>query len=229
MISSCRYARPLFPDYEGLAYAGGEMDWSRYKSYRPDKDGIIPVLDDEYFTDDIAGRFVGFLVASFGEATLDENLAYVAESLGKRADETDRDTIRRYFLNDFYPDHVKTYRKRPIYWLFSSGKAKGFNALVYMHRYREDTVARIRTDYLHELQRRMEGIMRSLSDGMDAANSQIMKRKLGRRLAELEKQMAEIKKYDEVIHHVADQRISIDLDDGVKVNYAKLEKVLAKI
>lgn len=213
-------------DVEGLAYAGGEWDASKYKTIIPDRDNIIPICDDEYFDDDITGRFVEFVRKVYGDDTLEENLKFVADALGGKG--TPREVIRSYFLNDFYADHLKTYQKRPIYWMFSSGKKNGFKALCYMHRYQRDLLARLRTDYVHEQQERYRTQLQMLEDGvMAAAPSERIK--LNKRIAKLKDQAFEIQKYEEKVHHLADQMISIDLDDGVKVNYAKFQEVLEKI
>ena len=139
-------------DEEGLVFAGGEWDESRYKTFKADKDGIIPICDDEYFDDDIVNMFVQFVEVVYGKDTLEENLRFIADTLGGKG--ASRDVIRNYFLNDFYADHCKIYQKRPIYWLFDSGKKNGFKCLIYIHRYQPDTIARIRTDYVHEQQSR---------------------------------------------------------------------------
>ncbi|WP_407314277.1 BREX-1 system adenine-specific DNA-methyltransferase PglX [Desulfosporosinus sp. SB140] len=214
---------------EGLVFAGGKFDPERYKTFQADTDGILPVLSDAYFDDDIVTQFVEFVKVAFGENTLATNLDYIAETLGKKAKESSRECIRRYFLKDFYKDHVQIYKKRPIYWLFTSGKEQGFNALVYMHRYDSNMVSRIRTDYLHPLQNKLEAEYLRLNQVLVSEDSPTEKTKATKRLKVLTKQMEELKKYDEVIHNLADQQIKIDLDDGVVVNYAKFEKVLAKI
>lgn len=139
-------------DEEGLIYAGGEWDSSRYKTFLPDNDNCIPITDEEYFSDDIVGRFVEFVKTVYGTDTLEENLDFIANALGNKGD-TSREVIRNYFLKDFYADHLKVYQKRPIYWLFDSGSKNGFKALIYMHRYDADTVGRVRTDYLHRAQK----------------------------------------------------------------------------
>ena len=195
-------------------------------TYSPDKDNIIPICDDEYFDDDIVGRFVGFVKTVYGEDTLDENLKFIADALGGKGQP--KDVIRNYFLNDFYKDHCKIYQKRPIYWLFDSGKKNGFKALIYMHRYQPDTIARIRTDYVHEQQSRYRTAMADLEKRIDnaAASERV---KLNKELNKLQAQAEEIRVYEEKIHHLADQMISIDLDDGVKHNYALFQGVLAKI
>lgn len=213
-------------DVDGLVYAGGEWDNSKYASFAADKDNIIPISDDEYFEDDIVGRFVKFVEIVYGKDTLDENLKFIADALGGKGQP--KDVIRNYFLNDFYSDHCKIYQKRPIYWLFDSGKKNGFKALIYMHRYQPDTIARIRTDYVHEQQARYRTAIADLETRI--ANASTGERvKLNKQLKTLNDQATEIHEYEEKIHHLADQMISIDLDDGVKVNYAKFQDVLAKI
>ncbi len=213
-------------DVDGLVYAGGEWDNSKYASFAADKDNIIPISDDEYFEDDIVGRFVKFVEVVYGKDTLDENLKFIADALGGKGQP--KDVIRNYFLNDFYSDHCKIYQKRPIYWLFDSGKKNGFKALIYMHRYQPDTIARIRTDYVHEQQARYRTAIADLETRI--ANASTGERvKLNKQLKTLNDQATEIHEYEEKIHHLADQMISIDLDDGVKVNYAKFQDVLAKI
>lgn len=213
-------------DVDGLAYAGGEWDASKYASFAADKDNIIPICDDEYFEDDIVGLFVKFVKTVYGADTLDENLKFIADALGGKVQP--KDVIRNYFLNDFYKDHCKIYQKRPIYWLFDSGKKNGFKALIYMHRYQPDTIARIRTDYVHEQQARYRTAIANLEQRI--ANASTGERvKLNRKLTTLQAQDTEIRTYEEKIHHLADQMISIDLDDGVKKNYAIFQDVLAKI
>ena len=194
--------------------------------FPPDTDNIIPICDDEYFEDDIVGRFVKFIETVYGSDTLEENLKFIADALGGKG--TPRNVIRSYFLNDFYADHCKTYQKRPIYWLFDSGKKDGFKALIYMHRYAPDTIARIRTDYVHEQQARYRNAIADLESRIAAAST-AERVKLNKTLAHLKDQNAELQDYEEKIHHLADQMIPIDLDDGVKVNYAKFQDILAKI
>jgi type II restriction/modification system DNA methylase subunit YeeA len=214
-------------DEEGLAYAGGDWDASKYHSFIPDEDNIIPICDDEYFTDDIVGRFVKFVEVVYGKDTLEENLKFIADSLGNKGN-SPREVIRNYFLKDFYKDHCKTYQKRPIYWLFDSGKKNGFKCLIYMHRYQPDTIARIRTDYVHEQQSRYRTAIAGIEQRLlDASGSEHVK--LNKQLKKLEDQAEETRIYEEKIHHLADQMISIDLDDGVKHNYAIFQDVLAKI
>ena len=213
-------------DVDGLAYAGGEWDASKYASFAADKDNIIPICDDEYFEDDIVGLFVEFVKTVYGADMLDENLKFIADALGGKGQP--KDIIRNYFLNDFYKDHCKIYQKRPIYWLFDSGKKNGFKALIYMHRYQLDTIARIRTDYVHEQQARYRTAIADLEQRI--ANASTGERvKLKKKLTTLQAQDTEIRIYEEKIHHLADQMLSIDLDDGVKKNYAIFQDVLAKI
>ena len=213
-------------DIPGLAYAGGEWDDSKYVTFTADKDGIIPICDDEYFADDIVGRFIRFIELVFGKDTLQENLRFIADALGGNGQP--KEVIRNYFLNDFYADHLKVYQKRPIYWLFDSGKKNGFKALVYMHRYQPDTIARMRTDYVHEQQARYRTAIADLEQRIASAST-AERVKLSKRLKALQEQAAEIQGYEEKIHHLADQYIAIDLDDGVKKNYAIFGDVLAKI
>jgi hypothetical protein len=213
-------------DEEGLAYAGGTWDESKYKTFTADKDAIIPICDDEYFDDDIVGRFVEFMEIVFGEDMLEENLQFIADALGGKG--TSREVIRNYFMNDFYADHLKTYQKRPIYWLFDSGKKNGFKCLIYMQRYQPDTIARIRTDYVHEQQSRYRTATENLERRI-AGVSTSERVKLNKQLKTLQDKQDELHTYEEKIHHLADQMISIDLDDGVKHNYAIFQDVLAKI
>lgn len=214
-------------DVDGLAYAGGDWDSSKYKTFIPDKDAIIPITDDEYFKDDIVGRFVDFVRTVYGTDTLEENLKFIADALGEKGS-TSREVIRNYFLNDFYKDHCKIYQKRPIYWLFDSGKKNGFKCLAYMHCYQPDTIARIRTDYVHEQQARYRTAISGLERQISGASTSDRVR-LNKQLEKLKDQAEETRLYEEKIHHLADQMISIDLDDGVKHNYAIFQDVLAKI
>ena len=213
-------------DVDGLVYAGGKWDPSSYRTFIPDKDAIIPICDDEYFDDDIVGRFVEFVGAVFGKDALEENLRFIADALGGKG--SSREVIRAYFINDFYSDHIKLYQKRPIYWLFDSGKKNGFKCLVYMHRYQADTIARIRTDYVHEQQSRYRTAISDLEQRISsAATSERVK--LNKMLSSIQAQADEIRTYEEKIHHLADQMIKIDLDDGVKHNYELFADVLAKM
>lgn len=219
----CMFGRYSF-DEEGLIYAGGEWDISRYTTFIPDEDNCIPITDEEYFSDDIVGRFVEFVKTVYGAETLEENLDFIARALGNKGD-TSREVIRNYFLKDFYADHLKVYQKRPIYWLFDSGKENGFKALIYMHRYDADTVGRVRTDYLHRAQKYVETAMQSAQYTIDNATSNSEKSKATKAVTKYTKQLAEMKIYDEAIAHIANKRIEIDLDDGVKVNYEKFQGV----
>jgi hypothetical protein len=237
---------------EGLMFAGGQMtDIYQYHSgmldgsftldgtfpmdgqpyyylegddYLIDGDNIIPITDEEYFPDDIVGRFVEFVKTVYGEASLEENLKFIADALGNKGD-TSREVIRNYFLKDFYADHLKIYQKRPIYWLFDSGKQNGFKALIYMHRYDADTVGRVRTDYLHRAQKYVETAMQSAQYTIESTSSASDKSKATKAVAKYTKQLAEMQLYDEAIAHIANRRIELDLDDGVKVNYAKFQGV----
>ena len=213
-------------DVEGLCYAGGQWDASKYKTIIPDADNILPICDDEYFDDDLLGKIVNFVEVVYGKETLEENLRFIADALGGKG--TAREVIRNYLLNGFYADHLKTYQKRPIYWLFSSGKKNGFKALIYMHRYQPDLLARMRTDYVHEQQERYRTQLQMFEDSAQSALPS-ERVKLNKQITKLKDQALEIQKYEEKIHHLADQMISINLDDGVKVNYAKFEEVLAKL
>ena len=222
-------------DVDCLAYAGGEWDESKYKTFIPDADNCIPITDEEYFEDDIVGLFCAWLKKVYGEDTLEENLDFIANALGNKG-KTSREVIRNYFLTDFIKDHIKTYHKRPIYWLFDSGKQNGFKALVYMHRWNADTIGNVRVEYLHRIQRvyekeitRMQEIIDNSHDNKEISNATKCKEKL-------QKQIKETKDYDAKIAHLALSRIDIDLDDGVKVNYEKVQtadgkkmQILAKI
>ena len=193
-------------------------------SFSPDSDNCIPITDEEYFSDDIVSRFIEFVKTVYGEDTLEENLDFIAGALANKGD-TSREVIRNYFLKDFYADHLKTYQKRPIYWLFDSGKQNGFKALIYMHRYDADTVGRVRIDYLHRAQKYVETAMQSAQYTIDNASSASEKSKATKAVTKYTKQLAEMKIYDEAIAHIANKRIEIDLDDGVKVNYEKFQGV----
>lgn len=213
-------------DVEGLAYAGGEWDSSKYQTIIPDADNILPICDDDYFEDDLTGKFVDFVRVVYGEDTLEENLKFIADALGGKG--TPREIIRSYFINDFFADHCKTYQKRPIYWLFDSGKKNGFKALIYLHRYQRDLLARMRTDYVHEQQERYRTQLSHLADALEHTSG-ADKVRLTKQQKKLQDQSRELQTYEEKIHHLADQNIELDLDDGVKVNYAKFGDVLAKI
>lgn len=195
-------------------------------TFMPDSDNVLPITDDEYFDDDIVRFFIDFVRTVYGEETLEQNLAFIAEALGGKG--TSREVIRTYFLKDFFKDHCQTYKKRPIYWLFDSGKKNGFKCLVYMHRYQPDLLARIRTDYVHEQQERYRAQIGYANDALVSAERGERVR-LDKRIKKLNDQLKETIAYEEKLHHLADQMIKIDLDDGVKVNYAKFQDVLAKI
>ena len=209
-------------DVDGLAYAGGEWDESRYKIFLPDEDNCIPVTDEEYFKDDIVGRFVEFVRTVYGSDTLEENLDFVANALAGKGS-TSREVIRNYFLNDFIKDHIKTYQKRPIYWMFDSGKQNGFKALVYMHRWNADTTGNVRVEYLHRVQRVYESEIARMQDTIDNSSNAREVSAAQKRKDKLTKQLKESKDYDAKIAHLALSRIDIDLDDGVKANYEKVQ------
>lgn len=219
-------------DVEELAYAGGDWDSSKYSTFIPDADDIIPICDEEYFEDDIVTRFVEFVRVAYGSDTLEENLSFIANALGGKG--ASRDVLRNYFLNDFFKDHCNTYQvtgsgKRPIYWLFDSGKKNGFKALVYIHRYAPDLIARMRTGYIHPQQARYRTQVELLQSQIDDASSTSERVKLSKQLKKINEQLLELNKYEEVVHHWADKMEPMDLDDGVKANYAKFQELLAKI
>ncbi len=203
-----------------------QMPDPEHVSFLPDEDNVLPVTDDEYFSDDVVARFVDFVCVAYGAETLEENLRFVADALGGKG--TPREVIRAYFLKDFYADHCQTYKKRPIYWLFDSGKKCGFRCLVYMHRYRPDLIARIRTEYVLPQQERYRARLARIDDSAAIAEGR-QKAALAKEKKRVSDQAAELAAYEEKIHHLADQMIAIDLDDGVKVNYAKFADVLAKV
>ena len=213
-------------DVEGLAYAGGEWDNSKYITFIPDKDNVLPICDDEYFDDDIMGRFVDFVRVVYGVETLEENLKFVADALGGKG--TPREVIRNYFLNDFYKDHCKIYKKRPIYWLFDSGKKNGFKSLIYLHRYQSDLLAKLRTDYVHEQQERYRTQLAHITTALNSAEGS-ERAQLLKRQDKLTGQAEEVIAFEEKIHHLADMNIEIDLDDGVNKNYKLFTDVVAKI
>lgn len=233
------------PYVDGLLYAGG--DWN-YESvcariaegakardwydpglglFLPDPDAIVPITDDEYFPDDIVARTVEFVRKVYGAETLEENLKFLADALQGRGS-SPREVLRNYYLNDFYADHLRTYKKRPIYWQFDSGKQSGLKALMYLHRYDPDTVARLRTDYVHELQDRLRVQLADARRTAETADGR-QRTLAAKRAQKLEKQQAELGKFEELVHHYADMRIPLDLDDGVKVNYAKFPEILTQI
>lgn len=216
-------------DEEGLVYAGDKFEEGRYKRFKADKDNIIPITDAAYFADDIVSNFKRFLEKAFGNEKLIENMNYIADILGKKGTETSEDTLMRYFVNDFYQDHIKMYQKRPIYWLFDSGKKNGFKALIYVHRYNENLIPKLRLDYLHKTQATYEGILAEIKYKLTAELSMVDKKELQKRKEDFSAKLNEIKEYDENIAHIANQRIKIYLDDGILRNYTKFADVLAKI
>ena len=223
-------------DVDGLAYAGGEWDAGKYKTFLPDHDDVIPITDEEYLEDDIISRLCDWLKAVYGSDTLEENLDFIAGALSGKGNSS-REIIRNYFLKDFFKDHCKTYQKRPIYWLFDSGKQNGFKALIYLHRYTPDTIGNLRVDYLHKMQRVYESEINRMQDMIDHSTNAREVAASTKRKEKLQKQLKECRDYDEMIAHLALSRIELDLDDGVKVNYEKIQTasdgkkyaVLAKI
>lgn len=214
-------------DEEGLIYAGGEWDESRYTTFIPDKDNIIPITDEEYLEDDIVSRFCTWVKTVYGVKSLETNLDFIAKALGNKGD-TSREIIRNYFLNDFFKDHCNIYSvtssgKRPIYWLFDSGKQNGFKALVYLHRYNADTIGNVRVDYLYRMQRVYESEIGRMQDTIDNSKNSREVSLATKRKEKLQKQLKECREYDEKIGHLALARIELDLDDGVKVNYRKVQ------
>jgi hypothetical protein len=209
-------------DVPGLAYAGGTWDDSKYTTFIPDKDNILPITDEEYFEDDIVGLLIAWLKKVYGEKTLEENLDFIAGALGNKGS-TSREVIRNYFVNDFFADHCKVYQKRPIYWLFDSGRKNGFKALVYLHRYDENTIGNLRIDYLHRMERVYESGIARMQDVVDNSAAAREVTAAAKRKEKLVKQLKECRDYDEKIAHLALARISLDLDDGVKANYRKLQ------
>lgn len=224
-ISLAKVHYPLLRDNEDVTKA-------TKLSYEPDVDDIMPICDEEYFEDDIVSRFVEFVRCVYGEDTLEENLRFIADALGGKGNP--REVLRNYFLNDFFKDHCNTYQvtgsgKRPIYWLFDSGKKNGFKALVYIHRYTPDLIARMRTGYIHPLQSQYRTQIEMLNNQIDEAVSTSEKVKLQKQLKKINEQLTELSKYEEIVHHWADKMEPMDLDDGVKANYAKFQELLAKI
>lgn len=208
-------------DVEGLAFAGGTWDDSKYVTFKPDEDNVIPITDEDYFEDDIIGRLIAWLKVVYGAETLEENLHFIADALGTSGD-TARQKIRNYFLKDFFKDHCKIYQKRPIYWLYDSGKQNGFKALIYMHRYNADTSGQVRAEYLGKMEETYESEINRMQDIMDnGAGREVAL--AGKRKEKLQKQLHECRDYDAVLGHIALASIAIDLDDGVKVNYVKVQ------
>ena len=216
-------------DKTGVVCAGEKLDKNNYKTFKPVRDNIIPITDGNYLNNDIVDKFKEFIEAVYGKETLNENLEYIADTLGKRGTETSEDTIRRYFCNDFYNEHVKMYQKKPIYWLFDSGKKNGFKCLVYMHSFDENTVAKVRLDYLHRIQTIYENLLADINLKLTADLSMNDKKTMQKKQTDLNSKLQETKEYDEKIAHIANQKIEIDLDDGVTTNYSKFADILAKI
>jgi len=214
-------------DIDGLIYAGGEWNHSRYVNFNPDEDNIIPITDEEYFKDDVVTRFVEFIRTVYGDDTLEENLDFIAKALEIRGN-TSREVIRNYFLKEFFKDHLKIYQKRPIYWLFDSGKENGFKALIYLHRYNPDIIGKLRVDYLHCLQTLYENSKMRDEQVINTSNNVKDINDARKHKDKLIKQINEIKEYDEKIGHLAVSRIVLALDDGVKINYEKLQTVDGK-
>ncbi|MCP4654583.1 MAG: class I SAM-dependent DNA methyltransferase, partial [bacterium] len=223
-------------DAPGLIYAhsGNEgFDPSRYTTFPADDDGIIPLTDTEWFADDATHRLIEFISVAFrgehGAAHLEDNLTFLADNLSPKKNESNRETLRRYLCDGFFKDHLQTYKKRPIYWLFASGKQKAFQCLVYLHRYHEGTLGRLRTEYVIPLQGRMAARIQQLDADIAGATSTSHRKKLRKEHATLLKQRRELQEFDEKLRHYADQRIHLDLDDGVKVNYGKFGDLLAEV
>jgi hypothetical protein len=209
-------------DVDGLAYAGGDWDESKYKTFMPDTDNVLPITDEEYLDDDIVARFVKFVETVYGTETLEDNLTFIAGALGNRG-KTSREVIRNYFLKDFYKDHCNTYQKRPIYWLYDSGKQNGFKALIYMHRYNKYTSGMVRVDYLHKLELAYSSEIERMEDTTIHSKSAREVTQAQKRIEKLKKQLKECQDYDSELGHIARDQIAIDLDDGVKVNYRKAQ------
>lgn len=210
----------------GLQFAGGTFDPSSFSGdFLPDSDGILPITDESYFNDDIVTRFEGFLRAAYGAESLQANLVFIADALTRRSDETPRERLRRYFLDEFISDHIQTYKKRPIYWLFTSGREKGFGALVYLHRYTTDTLATMRNDYVLELQGKLAAELDRVERSREGASARDAKL-AERRLIKLRAQQTEVVGFQERLQTLADQHIELDLDDGVAYNYTRFQGLL---
>jgi hypothetical protein len=209
-------------DVDGLAYAGGEWDDSKYTAFKPCSSDIIPITDEQYLEEDIVSRFCMWLKTVFGEKSLEINLDFIAKTIGGKGNSS-RDIIRNYFIKDFFTDHVKIYQKRPIYWLFDSGKQNGFKALIYIHRYNIDTIGNVRIDYMHRMQRVYESELNRMQDTIDNSKDSREVTNAIKRKEKLQKQLKETREYDEKLGILALSRIELDLDDGVKVNYRKVQ------
>jgi type II restriction/modification system DNA methylase subunit YeeA len=219
-------------DEPGLIYAhkgNVGFDPSRYETFPADGDGIIPITDADWFDDDAAHRIVEFVSVAWDKAHLEENLRFLAGNLSPKKDESSRETIRRYLCDRFFKDHLQTYKNRPIYWCFTSGRQKAFQCLVYLHRYNEGTLARMRMEYVVPLQSKMAARIDRLGDDIQAASTGAQAKRLQKERDKLTKQLDELRRFDEQLRHYADQRIALDLDDGVKVNYGKFGDLLAEV
>jgi type II restriction/modification system DNA methylase subunit YeeA len=219
-------------DAPGLIYAhsGNEgFDPSRYPTFPADDDGIVPLTDTEWFDDDAALRLIEFISVAWDKSHLEANLTFLADNLSPNNNESSRETLRRYLCNSFFKDHLQTYKKRPIYWLFSSGKQKAFQCLVYLHRYNEGTLSRMRTEYVIPLQGLINSRIDQLEGDIKGATATSHQRKLEKEKDILIKQRTELQTFDENLRHYADKKISLNLDDGVKVNYGKFGDLLAEV
>jgi len=215
-------------DSKGIKCANSKFDMNNYGVFKPDKDNIIPIFDSKNnnFKDDVVGKFFEFIKVVFGEEKYSENIEYISNLLGRKGTATPEETLRKYFVNDFYSDHLKMYQKKPIYWMFDSGKNNGFKALIYIHRYNSSLISKIRVDYLHKTQdsyeRRKNELIDDITNEINVKESQSM-------LNIITLKLEECNQYDEKIGHIANQMIDIDLDDGIKANYDKFSSILAKI
>lgn len=209
-------------DTPGLAYAGGEWDAGKYRTFIPDDDNVVPITDEEYFDDDLSSFICAWLKKAFGRENFEANLEFLTDALGTRGT-TSREKLRNYFLKNFYKDHCKTYQKRPIYWLFDSGKGNGFKALVYLHRYDENTIGRVRADYLHRMERIYSNEVNRMQDVIDHSHSAHEVSVAEKRLEKMKKQIKECQDYDAKLGHLALDQIHLDLDDGVRINYRKVQ------
>jgi type II restriction/modification system DNA methylase subunit YeeA len=219
-------------DKPGLIYAHSEnkdFDPSQYSTFPADDDGILPITDNQWFSDDAVNRLGEFIATAWDKDHLETNLKFLAENLNPKKGETSRETLRRYLCDSFYKDHLQTYKKRPIYWLFSSGKQKAFQCLVYLHRYNQGTLARMRTDYVIPLQGKLAARLETLQEDIQAADSTAHRKRLEKEQTKLQQQHSELLTFDEQLRHYTDLRISLDLDDGVKVNYSKFGDLLAEV
>lgn len=208
-------------DTPGLAYAGGEWDAGKYQTFIPDDDNVVPITDEEYFDDDLPSFICAWLKKAFGRENFEANLKFLTDALGTRGT-TPKEKLRNYFLKNFYKDHCKTYQKRPIYWLFDSGKENGFKAFVYIYRWTQDTEGRVLL-YLHKVQSKYETELRAIDMNLENLSDKGRAARLEKRKDYLQKQLAEIKDYDEILDHMANEQLTMDLDDGVKVNYEKMQ------